>query len=520
MLEPRTQITNLPSRRICAIDLGTNSFHAVIVDIYPDRSYRTIDSLKEMVTLGSDVANHRLSPESIQRGINALRKIRTLSDSNTVDEIIAYATSAIRESENGGDFIQRAIDETGIKVQAIPGIREAELIGFAVQHGMYLNNEPVLVMDIGGGSVEYIVTNRDHFYYLDSRKIGVSRMSSKFVRGDIATNAEIIALKEHYFDHLKDLTLAMKRYPVQTLIGSSGTMQNLAQMIAVRKKRDVSFTLNEFEYSADDFKEFYNHFIKLSRRERLMVSGVDAKRIDFIVPGLVLVDFVIDAFEIKSIRTSSDALREGIIISYMRKEMKSLKISGEFPDPRRRSVYELLRKCNWHEKHSTHVAKLALQIFDALRASHDLTDKERELLDYACLMHDIGYHISHHRHHKHALYLILNADLKGFTQDEIEIMAHVARYHRRSTPKKRHQLYATLSDNQKDRVKKLAGILRVADGLDRSHFQNVKKIDIELGDKLVFKIKTSDNPELEIWGAMRKRELLESMLNKPLEILA
>jgi exopolyphosphatase/guanosine-5'-triphosphate,3'-diphosphate pyrophosphatase len=225
-------------------------------------------------------------------------------------------------------------------------------------------------------------------------------------------------------------------------------------------------------------------------------------------------------FDIKSIRTSTDALREGIIISYIRKEMKTLKMSGEFPDPRRRSVYELLRKCSWHEKHSTHVAKLALQLFDALRNWHDLTDRERELLDYACLMHDIGYHISHHRHHKHALYLILNADLKGFTQEEIEIMAHVARYHRRSTPKKRHQLYAALSDYQKDRIKKLAGILRVADGLDRSHYQNVTKIDVEMGEKLVMKIKTSDNPELEIWGAMRKRELMEWMFNKPLEIVA
>lgn len=510
----------VPSRRMCAIDLGTNSFHAVIVDIYPDRSYRTIDSLKEMVELGSDVASHRLSPESMQRGIDALRKIRTLCDSNDVEHIIAYATSAIRESENGGDFIQRAIDETGIKVQAIPGSREAELIGFAVQHGMYLSNEPVLVMDIGGGSVEYIITNRDHFYFLDSQKIGVSRMSAQFVRGDIVTRQEVQALRDYYKAHLKDLTVAMRRYPIETLIGSSGTMQNLAQMIAVKKKKDVSLTLNEFEYTAEEFKRFYEGFIKLNRRDRLLVSGLDEKRVDFIVPGLVLVDLVIELFDIKSIRTSTEALREGIIISYMHREMKTLKLTGEFPDPRKRSVYELLRKCSWHEKHSTHVAKLALQLFDTMRIWHDLTDRERELLDYACLMHDIGYHISHHRHHKHALYLILNADLKGFSQEEIEIMAHVARYHRRSTPKKRHQLYGVLSDYQKDRIKKLAAILRVADGLDRSHFQNVKQIRVEVGDEINLRIKTSDNPELEIWGAMRKRELFEWMFGKPLQITA
>ncbi len=513
-------VSIVPTRRICAVDLGTNSFHAVIVDIYHDRSFRTVDSLKEMVGMGSDVASHRLSEPSIRRGLDALRKIRTLCDSNQVEEIVAYATSAIRESENGGDFIQRAIDETGIKVQAIPGTREAELIGYAVQHGMYLNDEPVLVMDIGGGSVEFIILNRDHFYHLDSQKIGVSRMSAQHVKGDVVTRAEVQVLREHYARHLRDLEVAMRRYPVTTLIGSSGTMQNLAQMIAARKKKDVSLTLNEFEYSSEEFKRFYEQFIRLNRKERLMVSGLDEKRVDFIVPGLILLDLIIDLFDIKQIRTSTEALREGIIISYIRREMKNLQLTREFPDPRRRSVFELLRKCNWHEKHSTHVTKLALQLFDALRSWHDLNERERELLEYAGLMHDIGYHISHHRHHKHALYLILNADLRGFSQEEIEIMAHVARYHRRSTPKKRHQLYTALSDYQKDRIKRLAGFLRVADGLDRSHFQNVQKTEVEVSDETItIHIKTSDDPELEIWGAMRKRELFEWMFGRTLQIV-
>src|SRR5690606_11275577 len=144
-----------------------------------------------------------------------------------------------------------------------------------------------------------------------------------------------------------------------------------------------------------------------------------------------------------------------IILRYIRREYKELRRMAEIPDPRRRSIFELLRKCNWHEDHSTHVARLALQLFDDLKPWHRLTPEDRELLEYAALAHDIGYHISHHKHHKHALYLILNADLKGFTQEEIEIMAHVARYHRRSAPKAAHKQYDLLSAEQKRRVKAL-----------------------------------------------------------------
>ncbi len=505
--------------RICAVDVGTNSFHAVIVDVFPDRSYHTIDNLKEMVNLGPDVVNHRLSETAIQRAIDALRKIKTLCDSNDVEHIIAYATSAIRESENGGDLVQRAIDEIGIKIQAIPGIREAELIGYAIQHGMYLNDEPILAMDIGGGSVEFIIANHDTTFYLDSQKIGVSRTSSKFMKGEVITPGEIEELRHHYSLCLKELIAAVKRTPVNVLIGSSGTMQNLAFMMAAIKKKDVSLTLNEFQYSAKEFKQFYKKFITLNRSERLKIEGIDEKRVDFIVTGLVLVDLIIDLFDIRTIRTSTNALREGIIISYIKKEMKSIKRVTEFTDPRRRSVFELLRKCNWHEKHSRHVAKFALQLFDDLIAYHHLSEQDRELLEYACLMHDIGYHISHHRHHRHALYLILNADLKGFSQEEIEIMAHVARYHRKSTPKKRHQLFWALSEEQKDRITKLSGILRVADGLDRSHYQNVRKLQVEYGDDITLKISSLDTPELEIWGAMRKRELFEEMFGRTLKIV-
>ncbi|MUP44834.1 Ppx/GppA family phosphatase [Gramella sp. BOM4] len=513
--------TSSPTKRIAAIDLGTNSFHAVLVDIYADGSYRTIDKLKEMVILAEKGMQHNLSEDAIQRGIDALKRIKFLCDSQGVEEILAYATSAIREAKNGGDFIQRAIDETGIKARAIPGKKEAELIGYAVRHSVHLEDELVLMADVGGGSVEFILGNKTDFLFLDSFKLGVARMAAQFVDKDPITKAEIQELQEHFSKTLQELSKLMKEHSVKTIIGSSGTMENIAMMIANRNSISSSLTLNELVYHDDEFRPFYDYFIKLDRKARLKEKGLEEKRIDIINPGMVLLKFLIDEYNIQNVKISEGALRDGMILDYINKQKSNLSSATSFPEPRKRSIYELLRKTNWLEDHSRHVAQLALQIFDEFKKDLKLLNEDRELLEYATLLHDIGYYISHRKHHKHALYLIRHADLKGFTSEEIDLMANVARYHRRSTPKKRHKRYRKLSKPLKHRVKKLSAILRVADGLDRSHYQNVRELEIEKSSENInFYITCIGEPELEIWGAMRKRELFEEVTGRKLEIYA
>lgn len=512
---------NTAYKRICAIDLGTNSFHAIIVDIYPDASFRTVDQLKEMIKLGARGVGNPITAESMDAGIEALQKIKLLADAQQCEKIIALATSAIREAPNGGDFIQRSIDEVGIKIRAIPGKVEAELIGYAVQHGMALGSDPALIMDIGGGSTEFILANSTELLYLESFKLGVSRMTADFVRNDPIQKDEIQALTQYYKETLSHLKEIFIKRGKQTLIGSSGTMQNIAAMIAHEKGQPPDLTLNEFEYSARQFNAFYKKFIKMTREERLRIPGLDEKRVDFVVAGLVLVKTVVDELGIKQIKTSTQALREGIILRFIKKEMKGLKLLADYPDSRRRSIFELLKKCDWQEIHSSHVSRIALDLFDQTKEVHQMTEKDRELLEYASLMHDIGYHISHRRHHKHSLYIIQNSDLRGFKEEEIQIMAHIARYHRRSTPKKRHELYSRLQPEVQQRIRRLSGILRVADGLDRSHFQNVIAVDVRLKkNKCVLSIETQIDPDLEIWGAMRKCELFEEMTGRKLKIIA
>ncbi|MAL18342.1 MAG: exopolyphosphatase [Balneola sp.] len=508
-----------PIKRIAAIDIGTNSFHAIIVDIYSDGSFRTLDKLKEMVQLAKGGMGKRLSDGAFKRGLTALKNIKRLADSYECEEILAYATSAIREAENGGEFIQKSIDDIGVKINAIPGRVEAELIGLAVRHGVKLTEKPVLVADIGGGSVEFILGNEKEFFFTASKKIGVSRMTEIFKPKDPITTEDIKTLEGHYEEKLQDVAQAFALNRTDTIIGSSGTMENIAQMIANRKDKSIDMTINEMEFSAEDFRKFYDWFIKLSKKERRSVSGLDTKRVGFINTGVVLLNYMIRKFGIKTVKISSQALREGIVIRYLKKEMIGLQWTGAFADPRRRSVFELLRKTDWHETHSRHVANMALTIFDALEKELELTLQDRELLEYASYLHDIGYYISHSKHHKHALYIIRHSDLKGFKEDEIQIIANVARYHRRSTPKKRHSEYWKMPAPIRKRIKKLSGILRVADGLDRSHYQNVKDLQVYSEDDYIkINIRTEGEPHLEIWGAERKAELFKEVTGKKLKI--
>ncbi len=509
-----------PVKRIAAIDLGTNSFHALIVEIFSDGSFYTVDKLKEMVLLAEKGLGDRLSDQAMDRGIDALKKIKLLADNQQAETILAYATSAIREAENGGDFIQRAIDEVGVKINAIPGRIEAELIGLAVQHGIRMPKNPAVIMDIGGGSVEFILADQEKFHHLSSKKLGVARMTAKFIDHDPITKKEIDSLKNHFDNQLADVAEAFAMHRSSMLVGSSGTMENIGLMIAHRNNKTPNLTVNELEFSSKEFFEFYDDVIGLDEKKRAKLKGLDEKRIKLLPAGLVLVYYILKKFGIKRVKISSQALREGIVLRYIKKEMSDGVRVHLDESPRRRSVLELVHKCDWHEEHSMHVAKIAVKLFDELSGELDLEFQDRELLEYASFMHDIGYHISHRKHHKHALYIINNADLKGFKEEEIDVMANVARYHRRSTPKSRHSHFKKLDKNAKARVNKLSAILRVADGLDRSHFQNVRELEvIKNTSQIKLKIETETDPNLEIWGAMRKRFLFEEVTGKELEII-
>lgn len=510
----------VPLKRMTAIDVGTNSIHAIIVDVLENETFEVVDRLKEQVGFGQNgLIDAELSEESIQRGLQAMMKVKTLSERRQSEVYVAYATSAVRETRNGGDFVQRVIDEVGIKIQAIPGKKEASLIGMAVQRALALKDEPVLIMDIGGGSTEFIIANRNTIFMATSFKIGASRLYGEEVRSDPLSSACKDRIKQRIHEELDEIDEFMQRYQPKSLVVCSGTLESITTLVSHRRVEEQEADLNGFTYSYSELNQLYKEVRAMNRKQRIALPGIEERRANNLLTGIILQRYTCKRFGLKKIIYSGYALREGMVIEYAHRHRRDAFRTAPYIDVRHKSVHELLRKCKWHEKHSVQVTRLALRLFDDTQHLHKMGRNDRELLKFASMLHDIGYYISRRKHHKHALYIILNADLKGFRPEEIEIIAHVARYHRRSIPKERHELYNRLEKNIQQRIRKLSGFLRVADGLDRSHFQNVIKLQaVKSQNGFNIQLVTESDAELEIWGAKRKSELLQELLGSEIVI--
>lgn len=506
--------------RVCVIDLGTNSFHTLIVDVFPNGSFEVIDKFKEMVRLGErGFSGENLTDSIVKRSIRALERVKMLAEGWGATEYLAFATSAIREAKNGGAVIEKIRRETGIHVQPIDGVFEAQLIYQGIRRALDMRN-PTLMVDIGGGSTEFIIGTSEEVYFATSLKLGAARVTRQFITTDPVEEREFRAIREHYRSALEPVLKAASEHGITEIVGSSGTFENIAQVCANRfGEADRSIYLQSFRQ--DDLRAVTKLIMPSSRAERQEMEGIDEKRVDQIVAGATLIDVLTKDLDAQQVRVSPNALREGMVVYFIQENYERLERVSPYADVRRRNVYEVGHRFGWDQKHVQHVTAMALLLFDLCRRLHRLGRQERELLEYASLLHDIGYYISRSSHHKHSLYLIKQADWMGFQPEEIDVMAHVARYHRRSMPKDRHTAYKRLSKEQQQLVNQLGAFLRMANGLDRSHFQNVTHLRAELDDeKLVLHVRTKADPQLEIWGGRRASDLFERTFGIKVHIVA
>lgn len=509
-----------PSRpvRLCVVDLGTNSFHAVIVDAHPNGSFDVVDRFKEMVRIGEGaLVTSVLTEPAMKRGVKALQRIRILAEGWNVEEYLAYATSAIREAKNGGRFIERVRKEVGILIRPITGSLEAELIYRGVKRAVDVY-ETSLFVDIGGGSTECIVADAETVHYSNSFKIGAARMTERFITSDPVDASEFRRLRAYYRSVLHPVFEAAREHGVRQVIGSSGTLENIAQLTADREGEPGRSIFHQV-FSRSALRETTKQLMKSSSAERELMAGIDAKRIDQVVAGAILSDVIIKDLGIEQMLISSNALREGMVLHYIDDNTKRLRRIAPYGSVRRRSIYEVAYRFRWEAAHARQVTAMALQLFDACSSLHGLGETERELLEYAALLHDIGYHISRNSHHKHSRYLIQNADLRGFLPEEVEIMAHVARYHRGALPKRKHTMFMELEPEHREIVRKLAALLKLANGMDRSHVQNVQEMRTELGSEdLRIQIHTKGDPQLDVWGGQRGSDLFERVYRLPVNV--
>jgi exopolyphosphatase/guanosine-5'-triphosphate,3'-diphosphate pyrophosphatase len=328
------------------------------------------------------------------------------------------------------------------------------------------------------------------------------------VKSDPISKEDLRAIRRHFETELATLIPQIKNLGPVAAIGTSGTLENIAAMCGSTEESDISFATIE----RDAFDTLMGELIDSDTKSRSKIKGLDDQRKDQIVAGALLVGEIFERLQIKRITICPAALREGILLEYLNRHSPELQIRRDIPDPRRRGVLDLARKYDWHQKHSEQVTTHCMALFDQLKSLHKLGTMERELIEYASLLHDIGWHISGKSHHKHSLYLIRNGGLRDFTKEEIDIMASIARYHRKSPPKDKHALYGDLPGRARKIVDVGAALLRVADGLDRSHASVVKGLHCRIDENEIrCRLDSRTDAELEIWGARRKMGWFEKV---------
>jgi exopolyphosphatase/guanosine-5'-triphosphate,3'-diphosphate pyrophosphatase len=502
--------------RIAAIDIGTNSIHMIVVQVRPDLSFEVIDREKDMVRLGAGGLDGRsLTPTAMLAAMQTLSKFRRLAESHKVDEIVAAATSATREAENGGDFIADVDRQTGIRIRVISGTEEARLIHLAAGYGVDIGGTTAVVVDIGGGSVEVTLGTATHLTLGRSFKVGVIRLTERFVQSDPLSGGDERKLVKHLQREMGSYLDQIAARKFDRVIGTSGTILSLGAMASVDEGGPPEDLRNR-RVSAKALHRLRKRIIESDLQERLALPGMDPRRADLSVAGSVLFDTILRRLGAEEFTLCDLALREGLVIDYIHRNSARIRKVERYPDVRRRSVIELGERCGYWSDHAQQVSRLALSIFDQTRSVHGLSDKEREWLEYGALLHDIGVHISYERHHRHSYYLIKNGDLRGFDPEETEVIALIARYHRQATPKKSHDGYADLRGPLRRTVKMLGAMVRLAEGLDRSHAQALAGLDLyPRGDDYLARLRTAGDAELELWAAHRHVAPLEAILGKP-----
>jgi exopolyphosphatase/guanosine-5'-triphosphate,3'-diphosphate pyrophosphatase len=505
--------------RLAAIDIGTNSIHMIVVKVRPDLSFEIIDREKDMVRLGAGGLDGRsLTPTAMAAALQTLAKFKRLAESHKVDEIVAAATSATREADNGGDFIAEVDRLTGIKIRVISGTEEARLIHLAAGYGVDIGGSTGVVIDIGGGSVEVTLGTATHLALGKSFKVGVIRLTERFVKSDPLSKHDERRLTKHLSREMGAYLDQIAARGFDRVIGTSGTILSLGALASSSSEGAVALEeLRNRRVSAKALHRLRKKLTSLSLEERLAVPGLDPRRADLSVGGSVLLDTIVRRLGADEFTLCDLALREGLVLDYIHRNSARIRKVERYPDVRRRSVIELGERCGYWAEHAQQVSSVALAIFDQTRSVHGLGDRERDWLEYGALLHDVGVHISYERHHRHSYYLIKNGDLRGFDPQEIEVIALVARYHRQGTPKKSHEGYGDLRGSRRKAVKALAAMVRLAEGLDRSHSQALVGIDLyPRGDDYLARLRTNGDVELELWAAHRHVAPLEEILGKPI----
>ncbi len=501
-------------RTLAAIDIGTNSIKLLVANIEQDGTLEVLLREKAMVRLGSEtLRTGQLSAEAIEAGASTVEHFKKLAAGAGAEVVRAVATCAVREAKNSQEFAEAVRKRTGVRVDVISGEEEARLINLALRSEFPARQDPLFLIDIGGGSTELVISDGSRVLLTESLPLGVVRLSDRHAKNDPPSDKDLRAMKKTIRSIARRASDAVRKKGFKTCVGSSGTIQSLSLVHEAAILGREPSPSGHRTLTREGLKKVNRLLRRTTEKEKLRVPGLDPRHRDIAIPGGLLLSWILKRTGADAIVVGERGLREGVLLDYIARDRETRIPVNR--DMRARSVDRLLRRGNAEVLHAAHVARLSLELFDQTHALHQLTATEREWLQYGALLHDIGCYIGYAKHQRHSYYLITHGDLTGFSADEIEVLASLARYHKGGRPKASHENWQRLNPYLQAIVEKLAAILRIADGLDRSHRQIVTGVSCRLRSrKIEFEATARADCEPELEAAAKKSNLFERVFHR------
>lgn len=501
--------------RLAAIDIGSNSIRLVVAEAQAGGRYRILDEERETTRLGRSLASTgQLDQQSIDDSLAALRRFKSIAAGLGVETLRAIGTCAVREATNGPEFCRLVKQEIDLPIEVISAQKEAHLAFHSVRRRFDLAGRNTLLVDIGGGSTEIVLASGELIESIYGTCLGAVRLGEKFGGGQSLAGDDYVRM-ERWIDNQLKRTTEKPTAPIHLIIGSGGTFTSLASMVMAAKGQS-RLPVSGCQVTRAELRHLVDRLRKMTLKQRREVPGLNPDRADIIVPGLAVIDRIMLRFKVNMLQVHSFGVRDGLLLTMIER----LQGTGKAPAPDENAQIErFAAACGVELAHARQVSKLAAQIYEGLCELYELPKDDLRLLEAAARMQDVGYLINYEGHHKHSYHLILHSALEDFRPEELEIIANVARYHRGSPPKNKHENFARLTAADRERVLNMAAVLRLAGGLDRSHNQTIRSITVHGNDKQIeLLVDAAEYPETDLWAARRRAGLFEQVFDAELSI--
>jgi len=506
-----------------AIDVGTNSIHLIVVELDPRfGTLRTLLKAREMVRLGGQdaLARGHLPRKAVQRGVEAIARFAQQARAAGAAQIRAVATSAVREASNRDEFLAAVKAASGVTVEVLSDTEEARLIHLGVSRGYPLYDRVACIIDIGGGSTEFIVADAQRPFFLHSVRLGSLRLYDEYLRDAENLDFAWRRMVGHIKTVLAPVALQLADYRFETVIGTSGTLLGLAALDAAASGNAVQ-RAHGYVLRLDRLRKLEQTMLAMTPSERRKMPGMNPRRSDIIVAGAAIAVAALESIGRDALIVCERALRDGIVVDFLERNIAVARRLGDERMRRFDAAHELAQRFGSEAVHENHVAALALMLFDQFLELHHFEPGDRDVLFAAALVHDVGRAINESAHHKHGEYIVRNAGLAGWKPEEVELIATLVRYHRKALPKTTHPEWLEADQQLRRRISGLGGLLRLADGLDARHLGVVTHVEAERtaqGYRLLAHAQQDINSEIQ--AARYKCDLFERAFEVPLTVVA